>query len=126
MNWLSRAVKRFLYWLESAARVVYRWHADESFDGVSQTASLWGADGTAWLDPEKAPPPPPVMPPPVPQPARLIDEIRSDIARQREERELRQMARRVDDETGGGQVIHGPPAAAPSPGEAGAAGGHGR
>jgi hypothetical protein len=74
--------------LEWPGRMIWRSFIGKEMDGRPRTDATWLAEGTTALDPATAPRPP----------RTLIAEIRSDIARIREEYELRRIARRASAE----------------------------
>jgi hypothetical protein len=79
------ALRRVLEW---PGRMAWRWLTGRPLNGIPRTDATWLADGTMTLDPATAPRPP----------RTLLEEIRSDIARIREEFELRRIARQAEAE----------------------------
>jgi hypothetical protein len=74
--------------IEWPGRMAWRFFTGKEMDGRPRTDATFLAEGTRALNPATAPRPPQT----------LIGEIRSDIARIREEFELRRIARRADAE----------------------------
>jgi hypothetical protein len=74
--------------IEWPGRMAWRFFIGKEMDGRPRTDATFLAEGTTALDPATAPRPP----------RTLIGEIRSDVARIREEFELRRIARRADAE----------------------------
>ena len=74
--------------IEWPGRMAWRFFIGKEMDGRPRTDATWLAEGTTVLNPATAPRPP----------RTLWAEIRSDVARIREEFELRRIARRADAE----------------------------